>query len=220
MMIEARLERLVRELARLRALDPDLQQFGAFEHEYRLRPPLPENALAAFEREHGLTLPAEYRLFLAQVGNGGAGPNYGLVPLAAWRPELLLPCLVAGFDGERPKMVDGKPVFIDLGPRPQIDRPADPSRPFLLEGPWPRRDDDVLPETDAHPLDGCTLLSEMGDGYRCFLVITGRRAGEVWEDHTLAVAYEAVVPTGDAFLTWYERWLDRAIQTCLDETAP
>ncbi len=210
----------MRELARLRALDPDLQQFGALEHEYRLRPPLPENALAAFEREHGLTLPAEYRLFLAQVGNGGAGPNYGLVPLAAWRPELLLPYLVAEFDGERPKMVDGKPVFIDLGPRPQIDRPADPSRPFLLEGPWPRRDNDVLPARDTHPFDGCTLLSEKGDGYRSFLVVTGRRAGEVWEDYANGVAYEAIYPTRDTFLTWYERWLDSTIHACLGETVP
>ncbi len=211
---DARLERLVRKLDRLRALDPDLQQLGALEHEYRLHPTLSEQALAAFEREHGLTLPAEYRLFLAQAGNGGSGPGYGLVPLVAWRPELRLVGKVAEFDGDELVRVGGKPVFVDLGPRPEIDRPADPSRPFLLDGPWPRRDHDVLPAADAHPFDGCTLLSEMGDGYRTFLVVTGDRAGEVWEDDTQGVAYEAVRPTGFTFLTWYERWLDDTTAAC------
>ena len=210
----------MQELARLRALDPDLQQLGALEHEYRLHPTLPEQALAGFEREHGLTLPAEYRLFLAQAGNGGAGPYDGLVPLAAWRPELMLVGMVVEFEGDRPRMVDGKPVFVDIRPRPEIDRPADPSRPFLLEGPWPRRDNDVLPAEDAHPLDGCTLLSEMGDGYQCFLVVTGRRAGEVWEDFTHGEAYEAIRPAGCTFLAWYERWLDSTVHACREQVAP
>jgi len=217
---ETRLERLVQKLARLRALDPDLQQFGALEHEYRLRPTLSEQALAAFEREHGLTLPAEYRLFLERVGNGGAGPYYGLVPLAAWRPELMLVSIVVEFEGDELVRVDGKPLMIDLGPRPNIDRRADPSRPFLLEGPWPQRNNDVLPAEDAHPFDGCTLLAEMGDGYRCFLVITGCRAGEVWEEDTHGVAYEAVRPAGCTFLTWYELWLDDTIHACRGEAAP
>lgn len=213
---EARLGCLVQGLARLRELDPDLQQFGALIHEYRLNPTLPEQALAAFEHEHRLTLPVEYRLFLAQVGNGGAGPYYGLVPLAAWQPELTLVGMFVEYEDDMPKMVDGKPVFVDIRPRPEIDRPADPSRPFLLEGPWPRQDNDVLPAEDVHPLDGCTLLCEMGCGYQCFLVITGRRAGEVWEDYTQGVAYEAIRPTGCTFLTWYEQWLDSAIDACLD----
>jgi len=60
----------------------------------------------------------------------------------------------------------------------------------------------------------------MGDGYRSFLVVTGRRAGEVWEDHTHGIAYEAIRPTGCTFLTWYERWLEDAIHACRDEVAP
>lgn len=206
-----RLDRLVQRLDRLRTLDPDLQAFGALSHEYRLLPPLSELEIAGFEQEHGVVLPAEYRLFLARVGNGGAGPYYGLTPLAAWRPDLLLVERYVEFDGDRPVMVDGKIVEVEIGPRPWLDRLADPARPFLLEGPWPQRDSDVLPAQDAHPFDGCTFLCEMGDGYRCFLVITGSRAGEVWEDHTHGVAFEAVRPTGLTFLAWYEQWLDGEI---------
>jgi hypothetical protein len=206
--MERRLEAVLERLARVRALDPELAQHGALEHRYRLRPPLSERAIAGFEREHGVALPAEYRLFLTRAGDSGAGPGYGLTPLAAWRPELALVTRYVAFDGDRPRVADGRPVLVELGPRPHIERPADPSRPFLLEGPWPRRDDDALPAEGAHPLDGCTLLSELGDGYRSFLVITGRRAGEVWEDHTHGVAFEAIRPTGETFLAWYERWLD------------
>lgn len=220
MVDETRLERLVQKLTRLRALDHDRQQFGALEHQYRLHPTLSEHELAGFEREHKLTLPPEYRLFLAHAGNGGAGPYYGLVPLAAWRPELMLPGVVAASEADGAKTVDGKPAFVDLGRRPEIDRPADPSRPFLLEGPWPRRDNDVLPAADVHPFDGCTLLSEIGDGFQCFLVVTGRRAGEVWEDYTHGVAYEAIRPSGYTFLAWYEQWLDSAITARLGQMTP
>jgi len=220
MVEEARPKRIVEELARLRELDPDLQQFGALDHEYELNPPLSEEELRTFEREHGLSLPAEYRRFLAQVGNGGAGPYYGLLPLADWRPDLMLPYLVGEFEGEEPDVVGGKLRMIDLGPRPEIDRPADPSRPFLLEGPWPRRDHDVLPAPDAHPFDGCLKLCEMGDGYSCFLVVTGKKAGEVWEDWTHGEAYEAVRPTGLTFLAWYERWLEDTLAACRGSTAP
>jgi uncharacterized protein (TIGR02996 family) len=50
-------------------------------HRGRLHRPLGEDELAAFEREHRVTLPEEYRAFLRDVGNGGLGPGYGLSPL-------------------------------------------------------------------------------------------------------------------------------------------
>ncbi len=49
---------------------------------YDLGPCLPETEVQAFEDQHQIRLPAEYRHFLLEVGNGGAGPLEGLLPLA------------------------------------------------------------------------------------------------------------------------------------------
>jgi hypothetical protein len=50
----------------------------------RLEPPLCDEEVAAFEARHGVVLPVEYRYFITRCGNGGAGPWYGLLPLAKW----------------------------------------------------------------------------------------------------------------------------------------
>lgn len=55
--------------------------FGTGEHEFRLNPKVPEADLLAFERLHKICLPTDFRKFLANVGNGGAGPFYGIVSL-------------------------------------------------------------------------------------------------------------------------------------------
>jgi hypothetical protein len=39
--------------------------------------------LAAFESTNRIGLPNDYRQFLAMIGNGGAGPFYGLARLNA-----------------------------------------------------------------------------------------------------------------------------------------
>ncbi len=44
-----------------------------------------EKELINFEKENKITLPLGYRTFLKQIGNGGAGPYYGLEPLESGR---------------------------------------------------------------------------------------------------------------------------------------
>ena len=69
-------------IAEIRRLDPEFRLFGAREHRHRLNPPLSTEEILAFEKRMGVELPAAYRTFLATVGNGGAGPHYGLFGLA------------------------------------------------------------------------------------------------------------------------------------------
>ncbi|MHC4177781.1 MAG: SMI1/KNR4 family protein [Planctomycetota bacterium] len=71
------------DLDRLRIADSEHQLFGAEEHRYVVRPRLSLTTINEFEARHRIELPDEYRLFLQLVGNGGAGPGYGLFALLA-----------------------------------------------------------------------------------------------------------------------------------------
>jgi hypothetical protein len=58
--------------------------FGSVAHNYILNPPLDGAEIEAFEIEHGIRLPEDYRFFITEIGNGGAGPAYGLFPFACF----------------------------------------------------------------------------------------------------------------------------------------
>jgi hypothetical protein len=76
------LDRARRELAALQANRHALNQiWGAAVHRFHPDPPIAEAELAALEAEHGIQLPADYRAYLTQVGDGGAGPWQGLLPI-------------------------------------------------------------------------------------------------------------------------------------------
>ncbi|MEM8534365.1 MAG: SMI1/KNR4 family protein [Chloroflexota bacterium] len=69
---------LVRQL---RTADPQRRVFGSKQHLYQFRPTITQSEVQTFEHKHHITLPADYRQFILQVGNGGAGPFYGLASL-------------------------------------------------------------------------------------------------------------------------------------------
>jgi len=79
--VDDRIIRIRAKLAQAAANPALLESFGAKAHSYRLNPPLSEAEVAAFEADHAVRLPEEYRLFLLEAGDGGVGPSYGLVPL-------------------------------------------------------------------------------------------------------------------------------------------
>jgi len=72
---------LKKKLNQLAILDATFEVFGAELHEYKLNACLKDVHIAAFETKYNIILPSEYRRFLLEVGNGGAGPGYGLYVL-------------------------------------------------------------------------------------------------------------------------------------------
>ena len=82
--------------------DMDLAQFACWGHAHLFNPVLPPEELAAWEELVGVTLPEDYRAYLTQLGNGGAGPAYGLFPLSLPRDEIarLLPKPCIYSDGQ------------------------------------------------------------------------------------------------------------------------
>ena len=62
-------------LRRMQVEDPGFRVFGTHQHHYLLGPTLTEAEIAAFEDKHEIRLPDDYRVFLAEAGNGGLGPD-------------------------------------------------------------------------------------------------------------------------------------------------
>lgn len=67
--------------SRARGLDIELRQYGAERHHYEFAPVVPLSEVRDFEQRHSISLPEAYVEFLTQVGNGGAGPDFGLFSL-------------------------------------------------------------------------------------------------------------------------------------------
>jgi len=104
------LNRIQEKLDLLRQRDNSLKLFGARKHKYLLNPVVPREVIREFESRHRVILPEGYVAFLTVLGNGGAGPFYGLEPLEN--------VLFDDLDYKRP------------------DSLLDPSQPFLHTEAW------------------------------------------------------------------------------------
>ena len=183
------------KLDELRRRDPAFRIFGAAHHRYLLRPPEPERELAASERSYGIVLPAEYRAFLRELGNGGAGPFYGLFQ----------------FVGEDSENITDIGALAD----PFLHRDAWAPAPLDEEASREERDAYDLRYFEARGSAGMLYLCHMGCAMRTFLVVNGPCAGQVWYDGS--VDYAGVEPLLRAdgvrhmFASWYLEWLDASL---------
>ncbi len=153
--------------------------FGSDHHRFRLNPPLGEAALQAFEREHGIRLPEDYRAFLRLAGNGGAGPYYGLLPLEKWNDAVL----------------DDRPGYLARPSPLRPDMPAGIAWEQALNCYW------------EELFQGALALVHQGCSYYALLVVTGAYRGRVVYVNLDCGGTPYFVHHPD-FLSWYERWLD------------
>jgi len=185
------------KLNRLKDLDKDLKIFSARDHKYVLNPPLTEAEVTAFETANGLRLPEEYRLYLTQIANGGAGPFYGLNAL--------------GDNGDQ---------TVDLSKDFEFDRSAT----LLLAAVFEEEDADELYEIAWRMANqGIIYLAHEGCGMYSVLVIKGKEHGCVWySDFSNDVGlFPLVYPqTGEplGFFDWFEIWLDAALACMENDT--
>lgn len=184
--------------------------FGAETHGFHLNPPISELEATAFEQNHSVLLPPDYRQFLTRLGNGGAGPFHGIFPLGVMDDNFNL----------RPWRKNEGIVGIL-------------SKPFRFHGEWndvsAKPDDDLL-KRDAAEYDrqierfdrtywsselvnGAIPICHEGCALRIWVVVTGEQAGNLWEDRRSEykglrpVALENGSPA--TFSEWYTEWLDR-----------
>ena len=65
----------------LREMDKNFEIFGSIKHKYKLNPCKTEKEILEFEKKYKISLPEDYKNFLIYIGNGGAGPSYGMLRL-------------------------------------------------------------------------------------------------------------------------------------------
>lgn len=200
------------KLKRLRASEANI--FGATYHRFLLNAPLAGRDMTEFESKYQIVLPLEYRDFLTQFGNGGAGPYYGVFPL--------------GFmdgSGQNLKRWEEGDGFIGIL-----------SEPFPLREVWNEHFEwpsDALLEEDKEEYDrqikihdeksydpatmnGAIPICHMGCALRVWLVVTGEEAGHLWYDGRADGS--GISPLTDkngsraTFASWYGEWLEDALR--------
>jgi hypothetical protein len=202
----------------LRESVPARRVFGANKHNFIAHARLSEKEVSDFERVHGVTLPPEYRDFLLQVGNGGAGPTYGLFKLGEvddgfdekpWTQN-------DGFVGTLAKPFPHTGPWNDLSGMPAYDESKEDdltweeeySRQYDL---WMRR------YCRTEMINGAIPICHQGCAMRQWLVVTGPEAGNVWDD--LRADHEGLQPLQHngsgrvSFLLWYRSWLEEAMKS-------
>ena len=195
--------------------DPRREVFGSGGHGYKLNPPLPLSVVEAFEGRHGVSLPEDYRLFMTEIGNGGAGPCYGLLPF--------------GKDDDDRDWEGGGLVGDPGRPFPHTTAWNLPDSFWAGEPDWPpdtpievqdRMMDTWDRELEAHYwdpaiMDGAIPICHKGCALRQWLVVHGGQRGLVWDD--LRADQAGIAPVlGESgepvtFAAWYMTWLDTSL---------
>lgn len=212
-------ERVIDSLDALRRRDKGLTLFGSEQHGYKLNPPIALAEIERFESEKGVHLPDDYRLFVTQIGNGGAGPYYGVFAFGyqddgssscRWEDASLVGDLAKPFPHEdRWNLPESfwaqKPDTSEDTPLEEVDR---------LYADW-----DARIEADYwNPslMNGSIPICHVGCALRHWLVINGKCKGQVWADERADEG--GIYPLQDndgriiGFDQWYGDWLDAALR--------
>ncbi|MDR2523539.1 MAG: SMI1/KNR4 family protein [Synergistaceae bacterium] len=197
-----RVDRAAEKLARLKKSDAERKVFGAAFHKYTLNPTLTEETVVTFEREHGVRLPEEYRLYLLRVANGGAGPFYGLLALEDNDDITVHMSAPFPLTADRPFVMPE--LYEEIGARAGGMDEAEEFRERMLE------------EHFTKVNSGVTYLAHEGCGMYSVLAVKGAEYGNVWYVDLAndAGAFPLVDPKSGKsldFLSWFELWLDAAL---------
>lgn len=202
------LDNIKAKLEKLQQLDTNLELFGSEKHRYILNPTVQIDAIKQFEAKHKITLPSDYVAFLTTLGNGGAGPFYGLEPLE----NAVLDDLDYKHKGS---------VLNPSKPFPHTDAWNMEFEPTVSEDENQEENDRQYEEFtnlyfDREQINGVIAICNYGCGISLNLVVNGREYGNVWtDDRGNDGGIYPTIQLGEKnkikFLDWYELWLDKSI---------
>lgn len=204
--------RIKSSLSRLR--ESGASVFGSETHGFHLNAPLKESAVLAFEQTHRIHLPVDYRTFITRIGNGGAGPFYGVFPLgkrdSSFGSDLEEWHENDGFMGILSKPFPHEKDWNDLNRMPQHELAE--SAPEAYEK---QQDDFDNQYWSSALVNGAIPICHEGCAIRIWLVVTGPQTGYLWRD--TRSEFTGIRPlklqNGNpaTFTTWYEEWLQTAL---------
>lgn len=196
-------------LAKLRPFSHRI--FGAGEHRFELNEPLSEQEVQGFEALHGVQLPPVYRQFISSIGNGGAGPFYGIFPLGLMDDMFGLSPWREDFVGAISEPFPHKGEWNDLSSNPDENGVSSEAPDY----------DKLVEEFEKRywigsVMDGAMPICHAGCALRIWLVVTGDQAGSLWYDKRADLGGIVPLTQSDGsplvFETWYRQWLDQCLR--------
>jgi hypothetical protein len=211
---------ILEKLEKLRRLDSKRKVFGASSHDYRLNPCLGEAAVNSVEGKYNIHLPEDYRRFLLKVGNGGAGPYYGVFRLGEhddgwgfrpWEGGFLVGDPSVPFPYQDSWNLPGTfwsaaPHNKEWASEEEADKAYEAWDAKLIEVYW-----------TPSAMDGAIPICHCGCALRQWLVVTGPERGNVWQDDRADLNGVFPLQTGNgdrvSFSRWYVTWLEDSIHS-------
>jgi hypothetical protein len=184
--------------------------FGTDFHGFRLNPALSEADIVAFERTHHVAIPGDFREFLTQIGNGGAGPFYGIFPLGKGDDNFSLRVWEQGDVGVLSEPFPFEEEWNDLSTLPAGDLVDRDESEY-----WKQMDESTYWGTSV--VNGAFPICHQGCALRILLVVTGPQAGYLWDDRRSE--YGGLKPlrladgSSATFMRWYNEWLKNCLET-------
>ena len=199
-------DEIARILKQARSIDSKCGLFGSAKHKYQLNPPIRASFVRTLEEKYGFTLPDDYFRFITEIGDGGAGPDYGIEPFAdlvkksqdqyAEKYQEDYRNSLKNAFAPRPMSAD---EINDFAIATQATYKKNPDKYFIYEKP-----NDMLCN-----LDGFYVLGTQGCQWDFGLITAGEMRGKVFVTDNEG-AYCLVA---NSFEEFYQNWLDRISDT-------
>lgn len=189
----SQVERIKMKLKQASRKDSKHKIFGASLHKYKIQEPIPYAKLVEWQTENKVVLPESYARFLTEIGNGGAGPYYGMYSLE-----------------KATSYTESDAMNMQCVLYPNMDK-EEWNR--LTE---PLNSDEDISDSEydaAHNkvLGGMLCIGTQGCEYDMYLVLEGEHTGKVVYTSDFHPNIPFFFVYEDNFLNWYERWLDEII---------
>lgn len=198
-----RKEEVEKILAQARRMDSHFDIHGASKHQYKLNSPVDLAFVRAVEKQYHFRLPEDYVQFITEVGDGGAGPSYGMYQFGNIMRKGETPRTQKNYEIYRHSLA--KELFLlpleredleDFCCAMEEEFEQHPEKYFAAASECYNNNTDTA--------NGFLVLGTYGCGKDFGLVVTGERRGQVFSV-TVEGGYEL---EADSFQTFYQDWLD------------